>query len=273
LRKRVVTNIVSRGFGKFASHRFHPILQKFINRSYVKLLDLDMSEFKDPENYESLNALFTRPLEKERSLGEEIISPTDSLITECGRLERDKALQIKGMSYSVDELLRECDAQKVYDGEYVNFYLSPRDYHRYHMPDTLKIKRAIHIPGKLYPVNMRYLKKKLNLFIENERVILECESQEGKRVYIVLVGALNVGKMTLVFERRIETNKNKEIAIYEYEDLWLQKGELLGYFKMGSTVLLFFEPGFCQLVVESGKRVRFGETIARRALQSHKESS
>ena len=264
LRKRVVSNIVSQGFGRFASHRFHPLLQKFINRSYVKLLDLDMSEFKEPKEYESLNALFTRALEKGRKLEDGVIAPTDSLVTECGQLQKDRALQIKGMSYSVDELLRECDATKIYDGEFINFYLSPRDYHRYHMPETLQIKRVIHIPGKLYPVNLRYLKKKLDLFVENERVVLECESEDGRRVYIVLVGALNVGQMTLVFESRIETNRHDELTIYEYDDLWLQKGELLGYFKMGSTVLLFFEPGFCELVVESGQRVRFGERVAKR---------
>jgi len=95
-------------------------------------------------------------------------------------------------------------------------------------------------------------------------VVLECESEDGRRVYIVLVGALNVGQMTLVFESRIETNRHDELTIYEYDDLWLQKGELLGYFKMGSTVLLFFEPGFCELVVESGQRVRFGERVAKR---------
>ncbi len=263
MKRRVLSNIVSRGFGKFASHRFHPLLQKFINSSYVKLLGLDMGEFKDPKEYESLNALFTRALIAKRVLQEGIIAPTDSLITEAGNVENGRAMQIKGMSYSVDELLVECDAKKIYEGSYVNCYLSPRDYHRYHMPYTLRIKRVVHIPGKLYPVNLRFLRKKFDLFIENERVVLECESGEGKSVYIVLVGALNVGQMTLVFESRIETNSTRDIVVYEYEDLWLQKGELLGFFKMGSTVLLFFEKDFCELVVQSDMKVRFGQTIAK----------
>ncbi|BCD62154.1 phosphatidylserine decarboxylase [Nitratiruptor sp. YY08-13] len=263
MKKRVLSNIVSRGFGKFASHRFHPLLQRFINSSYVKLLKLDMDEFKDPNEYESLNALFTRALQKRRDIEDGVIAPTDSLITQVGMLQHNIALQIKGMQYSIDNLLRECDASRIYNGEYINCYLSPRDYHRYHMPYTLRIKRVVHIPGKLYPVNLRYLCKKFNLFIENERVILECESQEGKTIFIVLVGALNVGQMTLVFESRIETNRAKEIAIYEYKDLWLQKGELLGYFKMGSTVLLFFEKDFCKLVVQSNTTVKFGQQIAK----------
>ncbi|WP_201333861.1 phosphatidylserine decarboxylase [Nitratiruptor sp. YY09-18] len=261
MKKRVLSNIISRSFGKFASHRFHPMLQKFINHSYVRLLGLDMSEFKKASDYKSLNELFTRSLLNQRNIEVGIVSPTDSLITACGKIQKDKALQIKGMEYSIKDLLQECDASTIFDGEYVNLYLSPRDYHRYHMPYTLKIERVIHIPGKLYPVNLRFLRKKLNLFIENERVILECSTKDGNRVYIVLVGALNVGKMTLVFESRIETNRSREIAIYEYSDLWLQKGELLGFFKMGSTVLLFFQKDFCKLTVESDKYVKYGQQI------------
>ena len=261
MKRRLVTNIISRSFGKFASHRFHPTLQKFINRSYVRLLGLDMDEFEDPESYESLNALFTRPLMKSRVLEEDLISPTDSLVTECGKMQGNKALQIKGMVYDVDRLLSECDASSIHGGTYVNLYLSPRDYHRYHVPVDMRVRRVVHVPGKLYPVNLRYLRKKLDLFIENERVILECETMGGGRFFIVLVGALNVGKMTLVFESRIETNHTKEVAIYEYEDLFLKKGDLLGYFKMGSTVLLFFEPGLCELTIGAGTQVRFGQKI------------
>jgi phosphatidylserine decarboxylase len=133
------------------------------------------------------------------------------------------------------------------------------------MPYTLQILRVVHIPGKLYPVNLRYLRKKIDLFVENERIVLECRTQDGKIVHIVLVGALNVGQMTLVFESRIETNRAKEIQIFEYEDLWLQKGELLGYFKMGSTIVLFFEEEL-EFLVSAGEKVRFTQNIARRKI-------
>ncbi len=263
MKKRVVTNILSRGFGKFAAHRFHPVIQRFINYSYVKLLNLDMEEFKHPSAYRSLNELFTRSLQKRRKLEEGVISPTDSLVTECGRLHQNKALQIKGMEYNVCELLKECDCSKIIDGTFINFYLSPRDYHRYHMPYDLQVRRVVHIPGRLYPVNLRFLRKKPNLFVENERVILECSTPQGYKLFIVLVGALNVGKITLVFENRIETNHPKEIDIFEYENLWLKKGELLGYFKMGSTVLLFFERDRANLLVQSGQYVHFGQSVAK----------
>ncbi len=261
MQRRLVSNIISRGFGKFASHRFHPVLQKFINRSYVQLMGLDMDEFRDPAHYESLNALFTRALAKDRPIEDGCIAPCDALVTECGKLQKDRALQIKGMSYSIDSLLRECDASVVHDGEYVNFYLSPRDYHRYHVPCDMRVHRVVHIPGKLYPVNLRFLRKKFDLFVENERVVLECSTQGGGRFFMVLVGALNVGKMTLVFESRLQTNHTREVAIFEYEDLLMQKGELLGYFKMGSTILLFFEPGLFISSLQRGDKVRYGQRI------------
>jgi len=264
-RRRVLTNIISAGFGKFASHRFHPVLQKFINSSYVKLLKLDMKEFKSPKEYKSLNELFTRKLLKNREIDideNSVISPTDSLITECGKLKKDVAMQIKGMSYSIDSLLLETNYKnKIYDGEYINLYLSPKDYHRYHVPCDLQVLRVIHIPGKLYPVNLRFLRKKIDLFIENERVILECQAKE-KILYIVLVGALNVGQMTLTFEKRIETNKNSTLSVYDYENLFMKKGELLGYFKMGSTVLLLFEKNSVKFDVKSFEKVKFGQKIA-----------
>ncbi|WP_281951046.1 phosphatidylserine decarboxylase [Nitrosophilus kaiyonis] len=268
MRKRVVTNIISAGFGKFASKRFHPILQKFINSSYIKLLGLDMSEFKEARDYKSLNELFTRELIKKRDIDyqeDSIISPTDSLITECGKLKKDKSLQIKGMEYSIDSLLIECkeNLNKIYDGDFINFYLSPKDYHRYHVPCDMQILKVIHVPGKLYPVNLRYLKKKINLFIENERVILECKNKEDRLFYIVLVGALNVGQMTLVFEKRVETNKNRELSIYKYNNLWMNKGELLGYFKMGSTVVMLFEKNSVKLDVRPGQNVKFGQKVAK----------
>ncbi|MRJ02425.1 MAG: phosphatidylserine decarboxylase [Epsilonproteobacteria bacterium] len=263
--KRVITAMVSRAFGRFASHPFPRPIQKFINRSYVGLLGLDMEEFEEPGSYRTLNALFTRALKEERPLQADsryYIAPCDGLVTERGRVEGGKALQIKGMAYRVADLLTEIESTDLLKS-YINFYLSPRDYHRYHMPYTLEIRRVIHVPGRLYPVNLYFLKRKVNLFVENERLILECRTEDGKIVIIVLIGALNVGEMTLVFEERIETNRDPKLRIFHYEGLWLKKGELLGYFKMGSTIVLFFEEEV-QFLVESGERVRYTDHIARR---------
>jgi phosphatidylserine decarboxylase len=268
--KRHISSIISEYFGDFASKEFPSIVQRVINSTYVNLLGLDMSEFQEPKQYKSLNALFTRELKIKREFNidsDTIISPCDSFITECGELDKDYALQIKGMHYNVQDFLGDkvdtdmCS--QITDGQFVNFYLSPKDYHRYHMPMNLKIKKAIHIPGKLYPVNIPYLKKQIDLFIENERVVLECEMENSKPMYLVLVGALNVGKMTLSFEPQLQTNARKEhISVYEYEDLYMNKGDEFGYFMMGSTIIMLAPKDTLNLNIQTNEKVSFAQKIA-----------
>lgn len=263
------TSSLSQAFGKFASKKHSPAFQHFINRTYVSMMGLDMSDFKSPKSYETLNDLFTRHLNKPRQFDKNpkvMISPCDSLITESGRLEESRALQIKGMSYNVNDFLGEHISQsnkdRLINGEYINFYLSPRDYHRYHIPLDMQVTRTIHIPGKLYPVNIPTLKRKVDLFIENERVVLECKSVEGKLFYLVLVGALNVGKMVVGFEPRITTNSGSLGGVYDYDNLQLSKGDDFGCFMMGSTIILLAEKGMFTPSVRVGESVRFGVTIA-----------
>lgn len=263
-----ITNVISQKFGKFAKTQFPSCIQSIINKAYVKFLGLDMSEFKNPRHYKSLNDLFTRKLEIPRQIQSEeneMISPTDSLITELGKVQDVKALQIKGMEYSVEELLTYYCSEnfdRVKDGEFMNFYLSPKDYHRYHAPCDFILKKLIHVPGKLYPVNLKYLNKELDLFVQNERVILECE-KDGKLFYMVFVGALNVGQMVFDFEPKVETNiDTAEIKVYEYENIKIDKADCLGYFKMGSTVVMVWEKDFVQLESLLNESVRFGQKIA-----------
>jgi phosphatidylserine decarboxylase len=229
-----------------------------------------MSEFRNAKYYKSLNDLFTRELAISREINEDdnlFISPADSFITQCGTLEEDLILQIKGMQYSVEEMLTyNCanNFHKVSNGSYMNFYLSPKDYHRYHAPCDFKINKLIHVPGKLYPENVKYLNKQLDLFIENERVILEC-THEDKLFYMVFVGALNVGQMVFSFEPKIETNTElRDVKVYEYEDLSVKKGDCLGYFKMGSTVVMVWENEFVKLNNLINKPVKYGQVIAKK---------
>ncbi len=267
---RALSSLLSQGFGKFASHEFEPWFQHIVNRSYVRLMGLDMHEFQPPEAYPSLNALFTRHLEIPREFSKDtnaLISPCDALVSECGTLHADQALQIKGMRYSVNELLGDEIAQehkdRLKEGQFINFYLSPKDYHRYHMPCDLKINRAVHIPGKLYPVNMPALRNIANLFIKNERVVLECETSQGVLIYLVLVGALNVGKMRVSFEPRLVTNDADAYKrAYEFSELYLKKGDDFGCFEMGSTIVLITEQQTLKLHVKQAEHVKFSQTIA-----------
>jgi phosphatidylserine decarboxylase len=268
--KQHITSAISQSFGRFASKAHGKRFQKLINRTYVRSMGLDMSDFDPPESYPTLNALFTRKFRHMRKYSTDprnMISPCDSLITECGTIEEDLALQIKGMQYSVDAVLGDgitSDSKKsIHNGLFVNFYLSPRDYHRYHAPIDMQVLHAVHIPGKLYPVNIPSLKKQVNLFIENERVVLECLSSEGKRFFLILVGALNVGEMEVSFEPRIRTNTVLTPSQYSYKDLYLSKGDDFGCFRMGSTIVMLCEKEMVELGISSGHNVRFGQTIGR----------
>lgn len=272
MEKRHITSLLSQSFGKFASKEFPHWFQKIVNNSYVKLMGLDMSEFHEPNTYKTLNALFTRKLREDRHYsldGDDFISPCDSWISELGKIKDDYALQIKGMRYKAAELLGENFSQEeksiVEEGDFINFYLSPRDYHRYHIPTNLKVLKAVHIPGKFYPVNVPSLKKRLNLFIENERVVILCETTEGKRFYMVLVSALNVGVMKVGFEPRIQTNASALTPqVYEFENTHLNKGDDFGCFEMGSTIVILSEKGmFKEIDIKMNDKVKYGQTIAK----------
>ncbi|MEA1915114.1 MAG: phosphatidylserine decarboxylase [Campylobacterota bacterium] len=265
-----ITNRISRIFGKFASKPFPSVVQNIINYGYVKLLGLDMREFKRPSQYKSLNALFTRALISPRDIDmseQNFVSPADSFISEAGTLKRSTLMQIKGMDYNVSELLTQHidsnNINKVEDGAFMNFYLSPKDYHRYHASYACKVKKLIHVPGVLYPVNFTYLRKEKDLFVQNERVILECETNDGKLFYMVFVGALNVGEMVFEFEPRVETNTNQQdVKVYEYENQTLEKGDCIGWFKMGSTVVMVWEKDLISLNDLVNKKVNFGTIVA-----------
>lgn len=269
--KKHITSVISQNFGKFASKEFPTLVQIFINKTYVSLMGLDMSEFAKPASYSSLNKLFTRKLEKPREFsldGDDFISPCDSCITACGDIKDNTALQIKGMEYSCGDFLGDkfTNEEKsiIKNGKFINFYLSPKDYHRYHMPSNTKVLKAVHIPGKFYPVNIPSLNKRVNLFVENERVVLKCQLQNDKIFYMVLVSALNVGVMQVSFEPKIKTNADLiESSVYDFENINLDKGDDFGCFEMGSTIVILTQEDMLELSVKEDDNVRFGQTIAK----------
>ena len=265
------SSCASRLFGYFASTKFPSVLQNIINKTYVGLMKVDLSESLHVESYATLNKLFTRGLKSPRefvSSDDEFISPCDAYISESGDIKEQKALQIKGYEYSVRNLLGDyilkSEKDRLIDGKFLNFYLSPKDYHRYHVPFDMRVKKAIHIPGKLYPVNFTWLKKVPELFIENERVVLECYTKDEKLFYMVFVGALNVGKMQFTFDSRIKTNvKSAAEQLYMYDDNRLNKGDELGRFEMGSTIVMFFEKDLVELTCTKDKPIRYTDPIAK----------
>ena len=266
--KRHFTSILSTAFGKFASKEFSKPIQNIINSSYVKLMGLDMSNFEPSSSYSSLKNLFIRPLKKEPIIDATttgVISPCDAKIIAFGEIKDGLAYQIKGMEYNIYELLGG-ENRSYFDildgGEYINFYLSPKDYHRYHMPFDVKVKSLLYIPGKLYPVNMPLLKNKVGLYLENERVVLEVVDRFNRVHFIVLVGALNVGKMVVTFEPRLKTNAKRGRVYYRYDEAKeLKKGELFGWFEMGSTIVILSQKDAINWSVTLNQKVSFGVLI------------
>lgn len=263
------SSIASRLFGAFASKQFPTPIQCVINRTYASMMRVDLMEFDSISTYKSLNQLFTRRFKTQRLFNiheTTLISPCDSYVSAYGSIENTLALQIKGFEYNVSNLLGDYiekrQKERLEGGNYVNFYLSPRDYHRYHAPLDMRITKAVHIPGKLYPVNLTWLKKVPELFVENERVVLECYTKENQLFYMIFVGALNVGKMAFSFDANIQTNVHaKQQQCYTYQNLVLSKGEELGHFEMGSTIVMLFEKESVTIDLKGLTHVKFGQPI------------
>ena len=218
-------NLFSQIFGKVAKINFFKPLQELINSFYVKLFKIDMSEFKPASDYKNLNELFTRELLKPREFDaadEIFISPVDGACLSFGTTKELEAFSIKGMSYGLKELLGQGELEGEFD--FANIYLSPKDYHHYHAPCDIAVKKAVYIPGKLYSVAVKWLGKVDSLYTKNERVALLCEMKNGKKLWLVFVGALNVGKMKFWWQilRRFMSMKiytSKRASVLEISSL------------------------------------------------------
>lgn len=257
-------NRFSNYFGLFASHEFARPIQRFLNSIYVWIFRINMSDFEVPsDGFKSLNALFTRILRQERELNGDFISPSDGEILSFGSGSDFTALSVKNHDYSVRELLANSLKNEL-NGEfdYANIYLSPRDYHHFHAPCDLCIESCEYVRGELFSVAKSWLKRIPNLYAKNERVILKTRIKGNKLLWIVFVGALNVGKIRLDFEPRIQTNAKNGNALYKYENLNLKKGEHIGNFELGSTIVLICEKDLLEFTCKNGK-INFGEQLAR----------
>jgi len=198
----------------------------------------------DPADYVNFNAWFTRALKPgARSFDQDpqaFLSPCDGKISETGSLSENRILQAKGKDYSVQDLLaNDPVCAELADGYFATIYLSPKDYHRIHMPLSGRLQRMIHVPGRLFSVAPYTARQVPRLFARNERVICVFETDAGPLV-MVLVGAMLVSSTETVWAGEITPNKNKDVTIKDYleETVYLFKGEEMGRFNMGSTVIM-----------------------------------
>ncbi len=260
--------VFSRLFGKLADLRKPRFFVKWVIRRYIRLFDIETNEVEhNPMDYPSLGDFFVRRLKSgarpiEYGPGH-VVSPVDALVMTAGDINDDAcAFQIKGSPYAVADLMTDADAQQRYrNGTYVQLYLSPRDYHRIHFPVNGRITEARYEPGRLYPVNTFSVNTFPRVLTRNERVLLQLSDGEHN-LAMALVGALNVGRIGLTLSD-FETNRRGHRtpgSIPLNRDTG-QIGDELAYFRMGSTVILFFQPGEFELSVKTGDCVLMGQRI------------
>lgn len=266
LPKKALTQLMGRLANLQAGSTTTAVIKWFIQRYQV-----DMSEAAnpDPAAYPSFNAFFTRALRPgARPLAQaDWICPVDGAISQLGPIQGEQIFQAKGHHYSTQALVGG-DAQlaaQFQDGNFATIYLSPRDYHRIHMPCAGKLLRMIHVPGELFSVNPTTARGVPGLFARNERVVCVFEGPFGPFV-MVLVGATIVGSMATVWHGIVNPPRTGKIREWNYaqQDVQLAQGAEMGRFLLGSTIVLLTPKSDMQFNTEwqTAKPVRLGETMA-----------
>ena len=245
------------------------IIRWFVGRYGV---DLSEAEHSNPEHYATFNAFFTRALAPGvRPLAvAALVCPVDGAISQFGALTGERIFQAKGHDYSATALLGgdAALAARFHGGQFATLYLSPRDYHRIHMPCAGRLLRMVHVPGALFSVNPVTARGVPGLFARNERVVCCFEDARTDHA-LVMVGALNVGSMDTVWHGEVAPRSQRVVTALQPRgpgaSLSLPRGAEMGRFNMGSTVVLLFPPGRIEWQPDfvAGRRVRMGEPIGR----------
>lgn len=246
-------------------------LRRRVIRLFIDRFGVDMSEAAnpDPDAYETFEAFFTRRLrDGVRSWEEDrlaLASPCDGAVSECGTLDGRRLLQAKGRHYSVDALLADPGLGDAFtNGSFATLYLSPRDYHRVHMPQDAQLERMVYVPGGLFSVNAMTVVAREGLFARNERLVCIFRGPAG-RFAMVLVGALIVGGIRTTWAGRVTPRTAEPWHITTEARIALQRGDEMGLFELGSTVILVYPSGAVawRPDLTPGTSVRLGETLGR----------
>ncbi len=269
LPKRLLTTIA----GRVAQAQGGAMTTRMI-RWFVGRYGVDMAEAENPDigSYASFNDFFTRPLKAgaRPQAASDFICPVDGAISQFGAIEDGRIFQAKGHRFTTTDLLGGYPAlaDQFRNGSFANLYLSPKDYHRIHMPCAGKLKRMIHVPGALFSVNPVTARGVPNLFARNERVVCIFESTEHGLLAMVLVGATIVGSMATVWHGVVNSRRSNQVCDWTYDDqdIVLDKGQEMGRFLLGSTVVMLFEDETITFSEDWApeRPVRFGERMGDR---------
>jgi phosphatidylserine decarboxylase len=247
------------------------LIRWFIDRYGVNMAE---AANPDPAAYATFNEFFTRALAPgARPLADAaILCPVDGSISQFGAIEGDAILQAKGHGYTVQALVGgDADlARPFLNGHFATLYLSPKDYHRIHMPCAGTLRRMIHVPGELFSVNPLTARGVPGLFARNERVVCVFDGADGRPFVLVLVGATIVGSMATVWHGVVNPPRPGAIRDWRYEGeqaVPLERGAEMGRFLLGSTVVLLFPAGPFAFnpLWQPGGLVRLGEAMVTRA--------
>jgi phosphatidylserine decarboxylase len=263
-------NALSRAVGALTRWRAPRPVREAAMKAFARRYGIDLDESPALDAYRTFGEFFARPLRpglRPVAGGERVVvSPVDGAVSEAGAAERGTLVQAKGIEYAAASLLADGDlARRLEGGAYATLYLSPRDYHRIHFPLGGKVLGWRYVPGMLWPVNPASVRTVPGLFTVNERLVTVMETPAGACA-VVAVGATVVGRVRAYYDPGVpHTNLRRgRQARRDYETpIPVEKGQELGAFEMGSTVILLFEPGRVRLEerLVAGARVRVGERI------------
>jgi phosphatidylserine decarboxylase len=263
---------LSRLVGRLASSQ-QPFVRTLFIGWFAKRFSVNMAEAEksDLSAYISFNEFFTRSLKADArplSAGEnDVICPADGVISQLGHIEQGKIFQAKGKDYSVEALLGAdlALAQAFTGGCFATVYLSPRDYHRVHMPVSGRLRKMIYVPGKLFSVNKITSERVDSLFARNERLVCVFDTENGPMA-LVLVGAMIVAGIETIWSGHVCPNNDLLFEV-DYSDntspVVLKKGDEMGRFKLGSTVVAVFGAGILDLNSDlaAGSAVNMGQKL------------
>lgn len=262
-------HVLSKLAGRLADST-RPALKDGMIRRFAATYAVDMGEAERPiEEYETFNDFFTRALKPgARPLADAarfVISPADGAVSQIGAIERGRIVQAKGRDYSVAELLggNAEDARRFEGGRFATIYLSPRDYHRVHMPAAGALRQTTYVPGDLFSVNGVTAGGVERLFARNERLVCTFDGDLG-RFASVMVGAMIVAGIATVWGGRVQPHGKQVIGQNFTGGPSFAAGDEMGRFFLGSTVVLLFEKGRIEWLEKlgPGSVVRMGEAIA-----------
>ena len=250
----------------------NPRVKDFLITQFARAFDVNLEEVKlqAPGDFATFNEFFIRELkEGAREIDDDsdaLVSPVDGTVSYAGDIRVDNLFQAKGIDYTLGDLLATDleEVERYIDGRFATIYLAPYNYHRVHAPFAGELVAARYVPGDLFSVNEATVSRLRGLFRRNERLVMHFRTDFGPAA-LIFVGALNVGSISTPWAGEIRPRKAGVVDVLDLSrhPTQVAKGDLLGWFNMGSTVILLMPPGVCEWDddLEPGETLRMGEEI------------